>query len=387
MSVQNAKKKTKTEESSVTNFRNYLRIKTVEPNPDYDGAIRFLQQMAGEIKLPCKVVEVHPGKEVVIITWEGTDPKLKSIVLNSHTDVVPVYPESWICDAFEGKKMENGNIYGRGTQDMKSVTIQYLEAIRNLKNTGKRFPRTIHMTFVPGLANPTDAFTVFYGERSPWWFKVICTGNTGHGSRFIENTAAEKLQKIMNSFLGFREEEKARLESVTKPKSCKTLADVTTVNLTMLEGGVAQSVVPQDFTATFDIRIPPTVNLQEFEDKINNWVKEAGEGVRIEYQNKNMCQEVTSVDKESPWWCAFSNACDEMKMKIETEIFPAATDSRYLRAAGYPCLGFSPMNNTPILLHDHNEFVNEEVFLKGIDIYENLISKLANVAPLKDERN
>ena len=40
------------------------------------------------------------------------------------------------------------------------------------------------------------------------------------------------------------------------------------------------------------------------------------------------------------------------------------------------------MNHTPILLHDHNEFLNEKIFLKGIDIYEKILPKLANVPPL-----
>lgn len=37
------------------------------------------------------------------------------------------------------------------------------------------------------------------------------------------------------------------------------------------------------------------------------------------------------------------------------EIFPASTDARYFRERGLPAIGFSPMSNTPILLHDHNE--------------------------------
>ena len=36
------------------------------------------------------------------------------------------------------------------------------------------------------------------------------------------------------------------------------------------------------------------------------------------------------------------------------------------------------MNNTPILLHDHNEFLNEKIFLKGIDILYKIILDLAN---------
>jgi aminoacylase len=65
-------------------------------------------------------------------------------------------------------------------------------------------------------------------------------------------------------------------------------------------------------------------------------------------------------------------------LKIEPQIFPAATDIRYVRAVGIPALGFSPINNTPVLLHDHNEFLNEKTFLRGIDIYCHLITELAN---------
>jgi hypothetical protein len=37
------------------------------------------------------------------------------------------------------------------------------------------------------------------------------------------------------------------------------------------------------------------------------------------------------------------------------------------------------MINTPVLLHDHNEFLNEKVFLRGVEIYTKLIERLANV--------
>lgn len=46
---------------------------------------------------------------------------------------------------------------------------------------------------------------------------------------------------------------------------------------------------------------------------------------------------------------------------------------------GIPVIGFSPIMNTPVLLHAHDEFLNKEVFLKGIKIYENVIKGIANV--------
>ena len=44
-----------------------------------------------------------------------------------------------------------------------------------------------------------------------------------------------------------------------------------------------------------------------------------------------------------------------------------------------PALGFCAINNTPILLHDHNEFLNEKTFLRGIEIYEDIIRALTSV--------
>ena len=61
--------------------------------------------------------------------------------------------------------------------------------------------------------------------------KVTCPGNPGHGSRFIEGTAAEKLRCVINRFLAFRQQEKERLEA--NPQL--TLGDVTTLNLTQIE--------------------------------------------------------------------------------------------------------------------------------------------------------
>lgn len=78
------------------------------------------------------------------MTWEGSEPALPSLLLNSHTDVVPVFPECWKHDPFAAVKEDNGDIYGRGTQDMKSVGIQHLEAVRILKESGARLKRTVH---------------------------------------------------------------------------------------------------------------------------------------------------------------------------------------------------------------------------------------------------
>ena len=66
---------------------------------------------------------------MIVITWEGSDPALKSLILYSHIDVVPAEADNWIVDPFSAHKNENGDIIARGAQDMKCCGMQYLEAI------------------------------------------------------------------------------------------------------------------------------------------------------------------------------------------------------------------------------------------------------------------
>lgn len=65
---------------------------------------------------------------------------------------------------------------------------------------------------------------------------------------------------------------------------------------------------------------------------------------------------ITKTDSSNPWWGLLEDAVHKAGGKLQKpEIFPASTDARYFRRQGFPAIGFSPMTNTPILLHDHNE--------------------------------
>ncbi|CAG5118368.1 unnamed protein product [Candidula unifasciata] len=366
------------EDPGVSRFREYLRINTMQPTPDYDAALDFLRKQAEAIGLEFRVLESGvKDKPIGLITWKGTRPELKSVLLTSHMDVVPVFEEHWKYPPFSAHKDEKGDIFARGAQDMKCVTSWYLEAIRRLKTQGQTFLRTIHLLFTSdeevgskpselfsqskdfqklnvtfgldeGIASPDEKMRVFYGERSIWWIKITFKGQPGHGSQFKKNP-----EQGLGSFL--------------------------TVNMTQIEGGVQPNVVPAALSAVFDMRIPPTENLAALKKKISQWCQEAGDDVITEMLVDGNSSETVSLTDENPWWIAFQSACKAANVELQTEIFPAATDSRYLRKSGADMIGFSPMNNTPILLHDHNEYLNEKVFIRGVDIYCKIISALANV--------
>ncbi|KAF2904639.1 hypothetical protein ILUMI_01523, partial [Ignelater luminosus] len=252
--------------------------------------------------------------------------------------------EKWIHDPFAAEIDEKGNIYGRGAQDMKCVSIEYLEAIHRLKKANVTLRRTVHLSFVSAMQDH-------------------CPGQTGHSSVLLPNTAREKM--MLDKFCKFREQEKKKLEN----NPSLTLGDVTTVNVTMVQGGVHMNVIPSEFIVSIDCRISPTLDIAKFEKTLKRWCEEAGEGVWIEFEAKEPQTPASRLDDSNPFWVAFKKASDNI----------AATDSRYIRELGIPAIGFSPINNTPVLLHDHNEYLNKDVFLRDIEIYCKLIPAIANV--------
>lgn len=78
------------------------------------------------------------------------------------------------------------------------------------------------------------------------------------------------------------------------------------------QGGLQDNIIPDQLTAVFDIRHSINQNLEEFEEIINKWCKEAGPNVTIEYKQKDSLGGVTAVDKTNPFWVAFKSATDKL---------------------------------------------------------------------------
>jgi aminoacylase len=478
----------------IERFKHFLQIPTISnelPHGSSKQAMEFLTNLAQQLQLAYEIVEFVSGYPIFLLKLIGQQPSLPAILLNSHYDVVPVMKQHWKYEPFSAFEDEHGDIFARGTQDMKCVCMQYVEAIARLlqKASGSGsgsandasaagsmkspFQRTLYVAFVPdeevggykgtghwvqsehfrnlnvgcvldeGLANPEDAYTVFYGERAVWWTHIKATGPTGHGSRLIKDTANEKLVRVINRLLGFRAEQEALLEgrkaeanetgcahavvaeaqhaaqnnnghhhhhhhhhdhghdhhhhsfayghdadhrkelsALTRPLE---LGDVVTVNLTMLRSGVTTdngatfsiNVIPMEAEAGFDIRIPPTFALDKFEELLKQWTKE--EGLTYDFFQKVEKHSLSSInEEENAYWRTFAEVMKTLNRKICPTIFPAGTDGRYFREIGIPVFGFSPIRLQPILLHDHNEKLNRNVYLEGIEVYEKLIPAMCN---------
>lgn len=91
-----------------------------------------------------------------------------------------------------------------------------------------------------------------------------------------------------------------------------TIGDVTTVNVTLLNGGVQSNVVPPQFQVTIDMRLSLQVNHQDFENMFKTWCDEAGGDITYSFQQKQPYVVPTKIDKSNEYWVAFQEAIDDL---------------------------------------------------------------------------
>lgn len=112
------------------------------------------------------------------------------------------------------------------------------------------------------------------------------------------------------------------------------------------------------------------------EKLIKEWIGPYESTTTVTFLQKHPFVPHTSID--SPWYKKIMETLTkDGQTRVETAIFPGATDSRYIREVGVPAIGFTPFMNTPLLLHDHDEYLNKQIYLDGIKILKRVIASLA----------
>ncbi|GAV84114.1 Peptidase_M20 domain-containing protein/M20_dimer domain-containing protein [Cephalotus follicularis] len=413
------------QDNPITRFQQFLQINTAHPNPNYYNPISFLITQAKSIGLTYRTLEFTPNKPLLLLSWPGSNPSIPSILLNSHLDSVPAEPSKWSHPPFSASISADGCIFARGSQDDKSISLQYLEAIRNLKFVSNFTPtRTLHISYVPdeeiggldgaakffgsrefedlnvgfvldeGQASVSDEFRVFYADRSPWGLIIRAKGGPGHGSRMFDNGAMENLMKSVEAISGFRE---SRFDVVKAGQAANS--EVVSINPVYIKAGIpsptgfVMNMQPSEAEAGFDVRLPPTADPESIRKRIAEEWAPATRNMTYEIIEKGPIKDhmgrplMTATNDSNPWWSVFKQAITAIGGKLaKPEILPSTTDARFIRQLGIPALGFSPMTNTPILLHDHNEFLKDTVYLKGIEVYESIISSLSSFEGASDKK-
>lgn len=85
--------------------------------------------------------------------------------------------------------------------------------------------------------------------------QITAQGHSGHASILFNDTAVGKLNYVMNKFLEMREIESKKLDELNYP-----YGNVTSINLTILKGGIKSNVVPPEMSVLVDIRLAYDMN-------------------------------------------------------------------------------------------------------------------------------
>jgi acetylornithine deacetylase/succinyl-diaminopimelate desuccinylase-like protein len=102
--------------------------------------------VAGGFKDSDVVITPVDDTAYLIATWPGSDPSLKPIVISGHMDVVEANPKDWQRDPFK-PVVENGMLYGRGSNDMKLDGTVAIATLGELRREGYKPKRTIVIEF------------------------------------------------------------------------------------------------------------------------------------------------------------------------------------------------------------------------------------------------
>lgn len=218
-------------------FIQYLKIDTTNPPGNEIKAANFFAEICKREGIEYKVFEPFPGRGTLWARLKGDGSKRPVILLN-HTDVVPHSPEFWSVPAFSGQ-IKDGFIYGRGSQDMKSVGIAQFVIMLALKRArvplkrdviflatadeeagglqgagwfAKTHPELLgkaEFLFNEGGNNTVDnsgkvlAIGVGPSEKTPAWLRLTATGEPGHGSIPRPNSSVNRLLRALNKLMDY----------------------------------------------------------------------------------------------------------------------------------------------------------------------------------------
>ena len=139
-------------DAAVRHLREAVRIPTVSMVEDYADNIQPFIDYRNWLEKTYPLLHAAAERTIIegyslIFKIKGTDSSLKGGCYLSHIDVVPAPADGWEHPPFEGVLTDDGYIYGRGSQDMKSHMIALLEAVEYHLAHGRKFARDLYLCF------------------------------------------------------------------------------------------------------------------------------------------------------------------------------------------------------------------------------------------------
>ena len=224
------------QDMAVDLMQKYLRINTSNPPGNEIETAKFFKTLFDQNGIQNEIFEYKPTRANIIARLKGNGSK-RPLILLSHMDVVTADPNAWEVDPFSAE-IRQGSIYGRGALDMKSEGLLHLMTMLILKQQNTPLSRDIIFIATADeevhdegsiwlIANKSDLFKdaeyliteggdnlldgsavryvgVDVAEKAPFWLQLTATGQPGHGSRPITDSATNRLVRAMSRIINWQ---------------------------------------------------------------------------------------------------------------------------------------------------------------------------------------
>jgi len=226
----------KVKEEAVRILSGYIQADTTNPPGREMAGARFLQGVLEKEGLSTTILESQPDRGNLICSLKGKD-SLPPLILLSHIDVVPAEAEKWKYSPYSGAIVD-GEVWGRGAQDCKSLGVIELMAFLLLKREGfqpkrdivymatadeetggkwgvgwlfQNHPEMMKAEYVINegggvgmVVGKRNVYTCQTAEKGICWLKLTFRGKPGHGSVPHDDNCLVKMAKAIEKISTYR---------------------------------------------------------------------------------------------------------------------------------------------------------------------------------------
>lgn len=272
----------------------FLQAKSPNPPGDTREAAKVITGFLDTFDLPYRIIAPREEMVNIVGTFHGGSEG-KHLVMNGHIDVYPVGDaKGWKYDPWGGT-IDDGKIFGRGSNDMKAgttasiFTYRYLHRIRGQlkgklsltcvsdEETFGPWGARYLMKFHPELYGDTlingepCAHQIRFGEKGILWLTFTVSTPGAHGAYEHASPSATKIAaKLMINLdeaihgieysapanvRGALEEARDIIEEGYGEGAFETLQSPT-INFGTIHGGLKVNMIPGEVVIEADIRLP-----------------------------------------------------------------------------------------------------------------------------------
>lgn len=401
---------------TIRNLDGLVRIPTqVPPGENYEKAMDFvaekLEALGFKVEKLLMPRELFERKNPRLSHLQGERVNLsaikdvgveKTLLVNTHLDVVPASP-GWTVPPFECT-VRDGHIFGRGVADSKGGVAALLSVLSAMKELGmkQRYNLNIALTtdeemgpysglcyladlgklkadYFLSMDGDSDDITIASNGNVDWQIDVF--GKSYHsGSSFLGVNAIEKSIPVMNELMELKAKiEKRRSKvpasmAITRKTGLKTLMPV--LNITVINAGVKQNIVPDKCTMKGDRRYIPEERFEE----VCREMREAISHVREKHPDIDLrisCDDIYApmlIDISHPWVKEVKRVADEVTgREVKLAGAQGSLDVAYaVKVTGLPACCFGIGRRTQSNAHADDE----NILVEDLVMYTMFLGKL-----------